>query len=67
MQTPLPPLRIGQIFMKDAEYAETKQKSYFRFLFFKLWGKFIENWPFFEGKNDHNSRDKNLNIDFYSL
>ena len=26
-----------QIYMKDAEFAESKEKSYIRFLFFELW------------------------------
>ena len=35
MQTP-PPLRNDQIFMKDAQCAETNEKSIFRFLFYEL-------------------------------
>ena len=44
------PFRSGQIFIKDAECAETNEKRYklffFRFLFFELWVKIIENWPY---------------------
>ena len=31
-----PSHRNGQTFMKDAKYAKTKEKSFFRFLFFEL-------------------------------
>ena len=40
MQTPPPPpppLSFDPIFMKDAECAESNEKSIFRFLFFELW------------------------------
>ena len=40
-------LRCGQIYMKDAESVESKEKYNFRFfwfLFFELSWKFIENW-----------------------
>ena len=53
---------FDSVFMKDAEYVETNEKSYFRFflfLFFELWWKCIENWPYFEYKNDHNSKNEN--------
>ena len=30
-------LKSGQIYMKDAEFAESKEKSIFWFLFFELW------------------------------
>ena len=49
-------------FMIDAECAESKEKSYFRFfrlLFFLLFGKFIENWGYLSTKttkNDHKSK-----------
>ena len=35
--------RSGQIYMKNAEYAESKEKSYFRFIFFELWSFFTQN------------------------
>ena len=44
MQTLPPSLRNSQIYMKDANCAETNEKSIFRFLFFELWWKFIQNW-----------------------
>ena len=65
MQTPTPPLRNGQIFMKYAECAELNEKRnilYLRFLFSELSRKFIENWG---GdvtkmtKNHNNSKNKN--------
>ena len=30
-------IKSGQTYIKGAECAETKEKSYFRFLFFELW------------------------------
>ena len=36
METP-PPLKNGQIFIKDAQCAETKEKSIFQFLVFEIW------------------------------
>ena len=41
MQTPL---SFASIFMKDAQGAESNEKSIFRFLFFELSWKLIENW-----------------------
>ena len=35
-------LRSGANFRKYAEWAESNEKSYFRFLFFELWWKFIK-------------------------
>ena len=35
--------KSGQMYMKDAECAESKDKSIFLFLFFELSGKLIEN------------------------
>ena len=53
----------GQIYIKDAQCAETNEKSILRFLFFQLWSilysKLIEKWTNFEYKNDHNSKTKN--------
>ena len=52
--------KSDQIYMqKYAIWAETNEKSILRFLFSELWWKFIENWPYFEHKNDHNSKNKN--------
>ena len=58
MQTPSP-LNFYQVLMEDAQYAETNEKSIFRFLFFDLSWKFIENWGDFWYKNDHNTKNKN--------
>ena len=38
------PLNFDLVFMKDAECAETNEKSIFRLLFFELSWKFIEKW-----------------------
>ena len=46
----------GQIIMKDAECAEMNEKRnnfFLRFLFFDYGWKLIENWLYFEYKNDH--------------
>ena len=40
--------QIFQIYMKDAESTESKEKSnfrFFRFLFSELWSSFIKFWP----------------------
>ena len=44
------PLSFYPIFMGDAECAETNEKSIFRFLFYELSWKFIENWVIFSTK-----------------
>ena len=41
-----PYLSFAPIFMKDAQCPESNKKSIFRFLFFELSWKFIENWQF---------------------
>ena len=53
--------------MKDVQCAESNEKSIFRFLFFELLGKFIENWGDFStkiNKKDHNSKNENRKYDF---
>ena len=40
-------LKKSQIHMKDAEWAESKEKSYFRFSFFELWLFLYSNHPIF--------------------
>ena len=60
-------LSFDPVFMDDAKCAETNEKSSFQFLFSSYREKFIENWPYFEYKNDHNSKNKNrknLKFDF---
>ena len=61
------PLSFAPIFMKDAQCVESNKKSIFRFLFFELSWKFIENWQFLV-QNDYNSKNKNLKLGlfFYS-
>ena len=39
-----PPLSFDPVFMEDAQCAETNEKLIFRFIFFELSWKFIENW-----------------------
>ena len=39
----------GQIYMKDAEYAETNEKSIFPFIrFSKIWSFCTKNWSLFD-------------------
>ena len=60
MQNP-PPLRTGHLYMKDAQCAETNEKSYFRFLVFDLLvvkelpirlqkNNFFQKWPNLQGQ-----------------
>ena len=49
-------LKSGQIYRKDAQWAETNEKSTLRFLFLYR-EKFIENRG--QKKKDHNSKNKN--------
>ena len=39
-----PPLRSGHSYMKDAECAESNEKSIFRFLFYELWSFLYANF-----------------------
>ena len=41
MQTPL---SFHPIFMEDAQYTESNEKSIFQIIFFELLRKFLENW-----------------------
>ena len=64
VQTPSSPtLSFAPILMEDAQYAETNEKSIFRFLFFELWSilysKSIEQLTNYEYKNNHISQTKN--------
>ena len=42
--------KSGQIYMKDAERAESKEKLIFRFLFFELWSFMYSNFHFLFSK-----------------
>ena len=49
----IPPLSFNPIFMKDAQYAKSNEKSiflFFQFLFFELSLKLIENQQILEQK-----------------
>ena len=53
--------------MKDAEWAESKEKSYFRFLFFKLWSFLVIivlKSPQISMNFLDNSKNKNRNVNF---
>ena len=57
-----------QIYTKDAECAETIEKSNFLFLVFEIWSflysKLVNFSLLFEYKVDHNSKTKHRKIDF---
>ena len=59
-----------QIYMKDAEHAESKEKSNFRFSFFKLWWFLWRHHPNFQcifHDNLKNKKSKNFLIIFFIL
>ena len=54
--------------MEEVQCAETNEKSIFRFLFFELSWKFIENWGDLSRKmikSHYNMKNKNLKFDFF--
>ena len=49
---------IDQIYMKDAECAETNDKLFFRLSFFEFWSFFGPNWKFIFHSIQHISLKK---------
>ena len=65
MQTPLP-TEVIRFLWKILNVLKNEKwiLRFSRFLFFELWWKFIENWPYFEYLNDRHSKNKNRKYDF---
>ena len=67
MQTPPPFLSFDPTVMKDAQCAETNEKSIFQFLFFELSWKFMENWGHLSTKMTITQKIKIWNFIFHSI